>query len=138
MNNDKMQYRAANERLEQIFGNVPTDCVDVRLGVRVWFAGVAASEMYVLTDYLYYGNSRTRVRFTERNDQLCFTQTQLDAVLQKYGWAMGQPQRRGTTEFVYSFSPANGQHCFRLSSKSAEVSERRHQQRVFSQLALTT
>lgn len=133
-----MSRDLAIERLHAIFGNVPEDCTDVRLGVRVWFASVAAGEMYCLTDYLYFGNGRTRVRFVERRDQVEFTQAQLDTVLRHYGWVMGQPQRRYTTEFVYFFSPDQGQHSFSLHSKSAELCDRRHQQRVFSQFALTS
>lgn len=133
-----MYQDLATSRLHEIFGNVPEDCTDVRIGVRVWFASVAAGEMYFLTDYLYFGNDRTRVRFTNRDEQVQFTQAQLDNVLQEYGWTMNQPQRRNTTTFLYTFSPAQGQHNFSLHSKSAELAERRHRQRVFSQFALTS
>ena len=134
--NEKAQYHAALKRLERIFDNIPADCTELRIGARVWFADTAASEMYILTDYLYYGGGRTRVRFTERDDQLQFTPTQIGIVAGERGWAMAQPQRRSTTEFLYTFKPDEGQHTFTLGSKSAELSERRHQQRAFAQFAM--
>lgn len=135
--NEKLQYQLAIKRLEQIFDDIPADCTELRIGARVWFAGTATSEMYFLTDYLYVGNGRTRVRFTDRDDQLKFTPTQIDIVSGERGWAMGQPSRRNTTEFLYTFRPDEGQHRFSLNSKSAQYAERRHQERVFSQYALT-
>jgi hypothetical protein len=121
--------------VEAIFANVPPGCADIRLGVRVWYPGTAGAPMYILTDYLYYGGDRTRVRFVDRRDQRRCKQAELTAVLEQHGWTQGQPTRRNTTEMVYTFTPSRGQDSFGLHSQTAEVAEKRHQQRVFEQLA---
>jgi hypothetical protein len=133
----KDQYDKATKLLEKIFAEVPDGCEEIRIGMRVWYGDITAGPMYIVTDYLHFGNDRTRVRFGERNDQIQITQGQLDSIMDDHGWTMGQPLRRSTTEYLYTFHPSEGQHRFSLRSQTAQVAERRHQQRVFEQYALT-
>ena len=119
------------DNLEKIFSAVPADCTDVRLGVRVWFGMGGAGNRYTLTDLLYYGGGRERVRYAERAEQLEFTQSQLSAAA--VGWTQGQPVRRSTTEFVYSFTPATEEEFagYTLHSRSVQTTERRRKEELF-------
>lgn len=132
------QYHKSTRLLDKIFSEVPDDCEEIRIGMRVWYGDIAVGPMYIVVDYLYYGNDRMRVRLEQREDQLQITQSQLDSIIEDHGWTMGQPQRRSTTEYLYTFHPAEGQHRFSLRSQTAEVAERRHQHRVLEQFALTS
>ena len=128
---DNRKFHEANSSLAQIFSAVPADCTDVRLGVRVWFGMGGAGDRYALTDVLYYGGGRERVRYAERAEQLEFTQAQLSAA--STGWTQGQPVRRNTSEFMYSFTPATAEEFagYKLHSRSVQATERRRQAALF-------
>lgn len=112
--------------LQGIFANAPADCEEIRIGMRVWFKSVAASEKFILVDWLHVGSGRTRNRIEDRANQVEVTQAMIDAAAKPAGWAMGRPIKRNTTEFVYSFSRAElDQHEYRLTSQTAQTVERR-------------
>lgn len=128
-------FQESEQLLESIFANVPAGCTDVRLGMRRYFKGTAGKDMYILTDYLYFGGDRVRVRFAQREEQREISPVILGEVIAAHGWAQGQPTRRNTTEFAYQFTPNVGQHSFGLHSQTAQVAERRHQEQVFERFA---
>lgn len=122
--------------LKGIFANAPADCEEIRIGMRVWFKSVAASDTFILVDWLHVGGGRTRNRIEERSNQVEVTQSMIDAACKPAGWAMGRPSRRNTTEFMYTFSRAElDQHEYRLDSRTVQTVERRHQERALEQFA---
>ena len=137
MNYDQIKYQKSLALLESIFANVPDGCEDLRIGMRVYFAGTSAQPMYFITDYLYFGEDRTRVRFAAQADQLQVWPQQFAEIVQAKGWTQNQPTRRNTTEFLYTFIPQPNEEYagYGLHSKSAQFTERRHQERVFAAMA---
>lgn len=121
---DRIAY--AEGLLQGIFKNAPADCEEIRIGMRVWFKSVAASDTFILVDWLHVGGGRARNRIEDRASQVEVTQAMIDAACKPAGWAMGRPSRRNTTEFVYSFSRTElDQHEYRLTSRTVQVVERR-------------
>jgi len=86
--------------LETIFTQPPAGCEEIRLSCRVYFQPVA---QYILTGWLHVGS--TWQRLEAQADQLPITEAQLDAIIQRAGWAMeSRPSRKNTTEFIYPTS----------------------------------
>ena len=137
MKDNKIKYQKSLALLERIFANVPDGCEELRIGMRVYFAGTSAAPMYFITDYLYFGEDRTRVRFAAQADQLQVWPSQIADIIAAKGWTQNQPTRRNTTEFLYTFIPQPNEEYagYKLSSKSAQFTERRHQERVFAAMA---
>ena len=137
MKYEQIKYQKSLALLESIFANVPEDCEELRIGLRVYFASTSAKPMYFITDYLYYGEGRTRVRFADRDDQLQVWPQQFTDIIAAKGWTQNQPTRRNTTEFLYTFIPQPNDKYpgYKLRSKSVQYTERRHQDRVFAAMA---
>jgi len=137
MNYEQVKYKKSETLLESIFANVPDGCAETRIGVRVYFGSTSAAPMYYVTDYLYYGDGRTRVRFAAQADQLQVWPQQFADITERLGWSQKQPLRRGTTEFLYTFIPQPNEEYagYGLHSKSVQYTERRHQENVFGQMA---
>lgn len=113
--------------LQGIFKNAPADCEEIRIGMRVWFKSVAASNTFILVDWLHVGNDRTRQRLQGQADQVEISQAMIDAACKPAGWAMSKPpSRRPGTEFTYYFTRAElDQHEYRLTSRTVQAVERR-------------
>ena len=137
MNCDQIKYQKSLALLESIFASVPDGCEDLRIGLRVYFASTSAKPMYFITDYLYYGDGRTRVRFSDQADQLQVWPEQFTEIIESKGWTQNQPTRRNTTEFLYTFIPQPNEEYagYGLHSKSVQYTERKHQDRVFAAMA---
>jgi len=129
----EMKAAYAEALLERIFANVPAGCTEVRLSVRQWFGSLTqGGDMFILTGWIYFGVG-TWERIVAQQDQPEISQAMIDAATD--GWAMGAKMRSmKSTEFIFPFTPNEGQKEFALHSRPGDVGERRRKEELFARL----
>lgn len=118
--NEQQAYRAVS----RIFRDVPAECTEVRLSIRVIFH----ANLYTLTGYLHYG-AGTWQRFEAQREQVPVTTELLSYVAKEHGFAMAaRPTKRSSTEFLYTFTPQPVDHAYKLESWTSDQLERRQRE----------
>lgn len=129
----EMKAAYAESLLAGIFANVPAGCTEVRLSVRQWFGSLTqGGDVFILTGWIYFGVGTWEL-IKAQQDQPEISQAMIDAATE--GWAMGQKMRSmKSTEFIFPFTPNEGQKEFALHSRTADVGERRRKEEAFARL----
>lgn len=129
----EMKAAYAESALGRIFANVPEGCTEVRLSVReIWDRTGKGQNRYWLTGWIYFGVG-VWDRITAQQDQPEITQAMIDNA--STGWALGRKLPKTTFEFIYPFTPNEGQREFALHSRAADVGARRRKEELFERLA---
>jgi hypothetical protein len=113
--------------LQGIFANAPSDCEEIRIGMRRYFASITGKEMFILVDWLHFGNDRTRQRIQGQAEQMEVTQSMINDAAMPAGWTMSKPpSRRPGLEFTYYFIRAElDQHEYQLRSQTSQTIDQR-------------
>lgn len=61
----------------------------------------------------------------DRSAMVEVTQAEIDRLCQANGWVQDQPSRVSTMDFIYPFKRNDGQHAYRLTSRSTEQGQAR-------------